>query len=216
MSVFSRINYYLLLYNFKKKWRKLNMHNQTSAKNIYPSKIISVGKHTYGSLEIHTWGEAEQRLEIGSYVSIAGGVKFILGGNHRMNTFSTFPFKAKFCGERVDSLSKGKIVIEDDVWIGTDALILSGTHIGKGAVIGARAVVSGKIPAYAMVVGNPGRIIKYRFDKKIINNLEQIDFNNISEKFIKDNIDFLYKPLTQDVLETILKNIKSEIYQSDY
>ena len=207
MGVFSRINYYLSLYNFKKEWHKLNMHNQTSAKNIYPSKIVSVGKHTYGSLEVHTWGEPEQRLEIGSYVSIAGGVKFILGGNHRMNTFSTFPFKAKFCGERVDSLSKGKIVIEDDIWIGTDVLILSGAHIGKGAIIGARTVVSGKIPAYAIVVGNPCKVIKYRFSKEIINKLEKIDFNEIDEELLKNNIDLLYKPLTKDNIEVLLTKL---------
>ncbi|TFB09329.1 CatB-related O-acetyltransferase [Candidatus Atribacteria bacterium MT.SAG.1] len=211
MSIFSRINYFTSLYYFKKKWRKLNMHNLTSAKNVFPPEIVSVGKHTYGSLEVYTWGESEQRLEIGSYVSIASGVKFILGGNHRMNTFSTFPFKVKFCGERVEFLSKGKIVIEDDVWIGTDVLILSGAHIGKGAVIGARAVVSGKIPAYAIVVGNPGKIIKYRFDEKIIDKLENVDFNKIDEKLLKDNVDLLYKPLTKDNLEEIFKKLKINI-----
>ena len=116
-----------------------------------------------------------------------------------MNTLSTFPFKAKFYGAKVDSLSKGKIVVEDDVWIGTDALILSGTHIGKGAVIDARVVVSGKIPAYAIVVGNSG---------KIINKLENVDFNKINERLLKDNVDLLYKPLTKDNLRIILTKLK--------
>ena len=208
MGVFSHINYYLLLYNFKKKWRKLNIHNQTSAKNIFPPEIVSVKKHTYGSLEVYTWGEPEQKLEIGSYVSIANGVKFILGGNHRMNIFSTFPFKAKFCGAKVDSLSKGKIIVEDDVWIGTDVLFLSGAHICKGAIIGARTVVSGKIPAYAIVVGNPCKIIKYRFSKEIINKLENINFNEIDEESLKNNVDLLYKPLTKDNLEEIFTKLK--------
>jgi len=179
---------------------------------IFPLEIVSVGKYTYGALEVHTWGEPEQELEIGSYVSIASGVKFLLGGNHRMHTFSTFPFKAKFCGARVDSLSKGKIVVEDDVWIGTDVLILSGAHIGKGAVIGARTVVSGKIPAYAIVVGNPCKIVKYRFSEEIINKLENADFNKIDEKLLKENIDLLYKPLTKDNLKIIFTklNINSE------
>jgi len=125
-----------------------------------------------------------------------------------MDTLSTFPFKAKFCGDKVDSLSKGKIVVEDDVWIGTDALILSGTHIGKGAVIGARAVISGKIPAYTIVVGNPCKVVKYRFSEEIINQLENVDFNKIDEKLLKDNIDLLYKPLTKDSLKIILTNLK--------
>ena len=208
MSIFSRINRYLSLYQFRKKWRKLNMHNQTNVNRIFPLEIVSVGKYTYGTLEVHTWDEPEQGLEIGAYVSIASGVKFLLGGNHRMNTLSTFPFKAKFCGARVDSLSKGKITVKDDVWISTDALILSGTHIGKGAVIGARAVVSGKIPAYAIVVGNPGKIIKYRFGEEIINKLENYDFSKIDENLLKDNVDLLYKPLTKDSLRTILTNLK--------
>ena len=148
MSIIIRIYNYLILYKFRKKWRKLNIHNQTSVKNIFPLEIVKVGKWTYGSLEIHTWGEPEQGLEIGSYVSIVSGVKFILGGNHRMNIFTTYPFKAKFLGSKIDCLSKGKIVVEDNVWIGIDILILSGANIRKESVIGARAVVSGNIPAY--------------------------------------------------------------------
>lgn len=212
MGIFSRMNRYLSLYKFRKKWRKLNMHNQTNVNRIFPLEVVSVGKYTYGTLEVHTWGEPEQGLEIGSYVSIAGGVKFLLGGNHRMNTLSNFPFKTKFCAAKVDSLSKGKIIVEDDVWIGTDALILSGAHIGKGTVIGARAVVSGKIPTYAIVVGNPGKIIKYRFGEEIINKLENVDFNKIDEKLLKENVDILYKPLTKDNLRIILTklNINSE------
>ena len=216
MSVFSRINGFLLLYNFRKKWRKLNGHNQTSAGNIFPLEIVHVGKWTYGDLHVCTWGEPEQGLKIGSYVSIASGVKFILGGNHRMNTFSTFPFKVIFCGERVEALSKGKIVIEDDVWIGTDVLILSGTHIGKGAVIGARTVVSGKIPAYAIVVGNPCKIIKYRFNEEIIDILKKVDFNSIPEKIFIENIDLLYKPLTSDTLKIILDKINKIVRRNKY
>jgi len=210
MMIFLKIGRGISLYRFRRKWRKLNSHNQTVAKNIFPPKSVKVGKETYGALEVHTWGENEQGLEIGSYVSIANGVKFILGGNHRMNTFSTFPFKAKFSGKKVDSLSKGKIAIDDDVWLGLEALVLSGTHIGKGAVIGARTVVSGQIPSYSIVVGNPGKIIKYRFNRDIIDLLEQINFADLSENFIRDNIDLMYKPLTRDTLQLILKNLKKE------
>jgi len=71
MSIFSRINNYLSLYHFRRKWRKLNTHNQTNVNRIFPLEVVSVGKYTYGTLEVHTWGELEQGLEIGSYVSIA-------------------------------------------------------------------------------------------------------------------------------------------------
>ena len=124
-----------------------------------------------------------------------------------MNTLSTFwvvtilyknkkmifiyPLKTKFLGNKIYSLSKGITIVEDDEGIGTDVLILSGAHIGKGAVIGARTVVSGSIPTYAIMAGNPGEIIKYRFNKEIINISEQIDYCNIHENFFIENIDFL-------------------------
>jgi len=216
MSIFSRINYFLSLYYFKKKWRRFNRHNQTSAGNIFPLEIVKVGKWTYGSLQVYTWGEPEQGLKIGSYVSIASGVKFLLGGNHRMNTFMTYPFKAKFLSTEVDCFSKGKITVEDDVWIGTDVLILSGTYIGKGAVIGARAVVSGAVDPYAIVCGNPGKIIKYRFNEEIINILKKVDFNSIPEKVFIENIDLLYKPLTKDTLKIILDKINEAVKEKNY
>jgi len=208
MGVFSYTKRFVSLYLLKKKWKHFNSHNQTSPENIFPLGIVTVGKHCYGPLEIYSWGEAEEGLIIGSYVSIAYGVKFVLGGNHRMNTFTTYPIKAMFLGEKVDSLSKGKIIVEDDVWIGTDALILSGAHIGKGAIIGARTVVSGNIPAYAVVVGNPGRIIKYRFNNKLIDELKKIDLQNIPDDFFRKNVDLLYKSLTQDNLAYIIERLR--------
>lgn len=95
----------------------------------------------------------------------------MLDSNHTMNTFSTLPFKAKFFWKKVDSLSK------NCYWrwclVGNECPILSGTNIGKGAEIGAWVVVSGKIPFYAIVVGNPGRIIRYRFENDIIEQIKK-------------------------------------------
>jgi carbonic anhydrase/acetyltransferase-like protein (isoleucine patch superfamily) len=91
-----------------------------------------------------------------------------------------------------DRYSKGSIIIEDDVWIGQDAMIMSGVHIGKGAIIGARAVIAKDIPPYAIVVGNPAKIIKYRFSYDIIDKLLQIDYSKFNEEFLRNNIDKFY------------------------
>ena len=86
-----------------------------------------------------------------------------------------------------DATSKGDIVLEDDVWIGCNAVILSGVHIGQGAVVAAGAVVTKDIPAYAVVAGNPAHIIKYRFDKEYIDELLKIDFSKIDKNIVKYN-----------------------------
>lgn len=114
------------------------------------------------------------RLIIGKFVAIAQGTQFIMNGaNHAMDGFSTFPF-ASFGfgkGEAIDRRAgtyKGDIVVGNDVWIGREAVILPGVTIGDGAIVAARAVVSRDVPAYAVVAGNPARIVKRRFDDATI------------------------------------------------
>lgn len=114
-------------------------------------------------------------LIIGKFCQIAAGARFIMnGGNHRMNGFSTYPFpifgqgwKGHFEGE-LDVPFKGDTVIGNDVWIGHDALFMPGVRVGDGAIIGTRAVVTQDVPPYAVVGGNPARLIRYRFDDATI------------------------------------------------
>lgn len=169
------------LYLFKRKWRNRNSHNMTYAMNIFPIDCVQVGKMTYGPLEVHTWGASNEKLEIGHYCSIAEGVKFILGGNHYYHTFSTYPFKVMVMKEEKEAWSKGPIVIGNDVWIGMDSMILSGVTIGQGAVIAAGSVVTKDVPPYAIVGGNPAKVIKYRFEPQIIDRLLKIEFSNIND-----------------------------------
>ena len=98
-----------------------------------------------------------------------------------------YPFKTMMGFNGNDATSKGDIVLEDDVWIGCNAVILSGVHIGQGAVVAAGAVVTKDIPAYAVVAGNPAHIIKYRFDKEYIDELLKIDFSKIDKNIVKYN-----------------------------
>ncbi|MCB1387666.1 MAG: CatB-related O-acetyltransferase, partial [Rhodobacteraceae bacterium] len=111
------------------------------------------------------------RLVIGRYVAIAAGATFLMNGaNHAMGGFSTYPFPI-FGGDFAanapaglfDGLSRGDTVIGNDVWIGHRATILPGVTVGDGAVVGAAAVVASDVPPYAVVAGNPARVVRMRF-----------------------------------------------------
>lgn len=126
-----------------------------------------IGAHSYGApaLVDDAWAD----LHIGKFVSIAGGVVTALG-NHRIDTVSTYPFASvdtvwPSVSDEPDHSSRGDIVIGNDVWIGMHAFITSGVTIGDGAVIGAHALVTRDVPPYAIVGGNPARVIRYRFSE---------------------------------------------------
>lgn len=194
---------------FKKAWRQANSMNMTTPVNLFPAHCVSVGKYSYGPLEVHTWGTEGERLQIGKYVSIASGVKFLLGGNHCIDTFSTYPFKVKVMGEKREAWTKGAIIIEDDVWIGTDAMILSGVIVGQGAVVAARSVVTRNVPPYAIVAGNPAKVVKYRFNKELVEKMMGINFEKVDETFVKNNIEDLYKKMDIDILKELLSSIEN-------
>lgn len=112
------------------------------------------------------------RLLIGPFCAIGRGVQIIMNGaTHAMGGFSTFPFnifgngwEVGFDPDTWSAENRGDTVIGPDVWIGTEAMILPGVHIGAGAIIAARAVVTADVPPYAVVGGNPARVLRHRFD----------------------------------------------------
>lgn len=122
------------------------------------------------------------RLMIGKFCSIACGARFIFtSANHTLRSLSTYPFPIFFeewglCKDDVASAwdPKGDTVVGNDVWIGYEAVILSGVHIGDGAIIGARAVVASDIPPYTVVGGTPAKEIRKRYDEKTIQKLLEI------------------------------------------
>ena len=197
----------LLLFINNICWMNNNKHNKTTASNFFDFKKVSVGRETYGPLTVGTYGSQDGKLEIGDFVSIAEGVKFILGGEHFINKVTTFPIKKIFYNED-EAFAKGSIIVEDDVWIGTDALILSGVRIGKGSIIAAGAVVTKDVVEYSIVGGVPAKIIGHRFPADVVQELRSLDLKKIDfENY--DNKKFLMKNIKskQDV-EYIKNNIK--------
>lgn len=191
--------------HFKKKYRKLNSHNKTEPLDFIDLSKLKIGKNTYGDIKVINQSPDETlNLKIGSYCSIATGVKFILGGEHNLSTLSTYPFKAQLFEMGHEAKSKGSIIINDDVWIGLNAIICSGVTIGQGAVIAAGAIVTKDVPPYAIVGGNPAKIIKYRFEQRIIDKLLKIDIVKLLDSFSKVDIDLLYQNLTEDSLDKII------------
>lgn len=198
-----------LFIRFKRKWSKINKHNFTIPTSVFPLNTVVVGKKSYGFINLERFDNPNEKLIIGNYVSIASKVVFILGGNHQTDTISTYPFYSKLIHLKpmVDSLTKGTIIVEDEVWIGYGVTILSGVRLGKGAIIAAGSVVTKDVPAYAVVGGNPARLIKYRFNEDILEALIDFNISNFNESEIIDNIDVFYHPLNINKIEE-LKNIK--------
>lgn len=182
----------------KRAWRKKNRHNDTYMANSFNIDKVHVGNYTYGELTVLTYNEKNE-LRIGHFCSIASGVTFVLSADHYLNHISTFPFKVKVLQcEQYEAISKGDIVVDDDVWIGQNAVVLSGVHIGQGAVIAAGAVVSKDVPPYAIVAGVPAKVIKYRFDNELVEKLIKVNYNTFDKEFIEKNLDKLYTPIYND------------------
>lgn len=140
--------------------------SQAKFKKLYPDYEVGVG--TYGVPNVHDWNEGTT-LKIGAYCSIAGNVQIFLGGNHRTNWVSSFPFPKYFselnCLIKDFGVTKGDVIIGSDVWLARNCTILSGITIGHGAVVATGAVVTRDVAPYAIVAGNPAKQIRWRFDE---------------------------------------------------
>ena len=190
-------------------WRRIHplKSRDESVTYIKPTLIgiknIKVGEYTYYdgqnfiSRVTHHYDFIGDKLIIGKFCQIGRSVEFIMNGaNHQMNSVSTYPFYI-FKGweqeppKMEDLPFKGDTIVGNDVWIGQNAVILPGVHIGDGCIIGANAVVASDIPPYSVAVGNPARVIKKRFDDEMIELLEKLQWWNLSINKIQKNIPLL-------------------------
>lgn len=165
---------------FESPFRGITLDKQVKSPNLV------VGKYSYYSGYYHGHGfedcaryllpdEGADRLVIGSFCSIGSGAAFIMAGNqgHRNEWISTFPFffmpeVPEFENAANGYLPAGDTVIGNDVWIGSEAIIMPGITVGDGAVIGTRALVTKNVEPYAIVGGNPAKTIRKRFDEDSI------------------------------------------------
>lgn len=163
-------------------------------KNVVSGANIEIGDYTIYNDFVHDPRDFERsnvlyhypvngdRLKIGKFCSIACGAKFLFtSGNHSLRSLSTYTFPIFFEEWGLDAKdicsawdNKGDIVIGSDVWIGYEALILSGVTVGDGAIIGSRAVVTKDVPPYTIVGGVPAKPIRRRFDGAVIERLEKL------------------------------------------
>ena len=141
--------------------------------NILVGDFTYIADTDFESHVTHLYPWNNDRLIIGKFCQIAAGVEFVMNGaNHQMNAVSTFPFYTLEGWDApppspADLPLKGDTVIGNDVWIGQNAVILPGVHIGDGAIIGASSVVGRDVEPYAIVVGNPARPVRKRFDDEL-------------------------------------------------
>lgn len=194
----------LKIYMQNKQFSKLNPKCDIKLEDVTDIKKIHVGEDSYGIIKVISYGEKDGQLYIGRYCSIAKDVTFLLGGEHEYKNIFTYPFKKRFLDED-EAFAKGDINIEDDVWIGYGTTILSGVTIGKGAIIGAKSIVAKDVPPYAIYVGD--KIIKYRFEKDIIEKLLKTDLSKLTKEKIINNIDVIYTQLNNDNVDTIIQKL---------
>jgi acetyltransferase-like isoleucine patch superfamily enzyme len=142
----------------------------------HPERFVSIGDFTYGNPAINIYDD-KTSLKIGKFCSIAG-VTIMLGGEHRTEWVTTYPFSAFLHHFRHFGYpqTKGDIVIGNDVWIGSGAKIMSGVTIGDGCVVAANAVVTKNIPDYCICGGVPAKIIRQRFSDDVVEKLKAISW----------------------------------------
>ena len=164
---------------------------------------IAVGRHTYKIGPATILGATpDSPVTIGSFCSIAPGVTFLGHVEHNTRLPSTFPFRTQLKwrdgappgGLNHDAVTRGPIVVGHDVWIGQNALVLSGVTIGTGAVVGAGTLVARDVPPYAIVAGNPAKQLRFRFEPEIIEQLLETAWWTLPDETLRRLEPSLYTP----------------------
>lgn len=214
----------------KPDWRRIHPLKSKDESVVYvkPTLIgvpnIEVGEYTYFDGQnfqkhvTHHYDFIGDKLIIGKFCQIGRGVEFIMNGaNHQMNSISTYPFYIfngwkQVATKKEDLPYKGDTVIGNDVWIGQNVTFLPGVQVGDGCIIGANAVVASDIPPYSVVVGNPAKVIKKRFDDEMIELLEELEWWNKTPNQIQKIIPLLSNSDIHSVKEDIKNILDGDIH----
>lgn len=193
--------------------RRLNPNNLTRLHlgRLAEKHGFDIGDYSYGAPKVRFAGMGAG-LRIGKYCSIADRVDIFLGGNHRTDFVTTYPFTAlpglwpEGEGLTDFATTRGDVVIGNDVWIGSGASILSGVTVGDGAVIAARAVVTRDVPPYAVIGGNPAKIIRSRFTAEVVEQLQECAWWDLPEPSVRK----LVRVLQSDKIEAAIEAVRVE------
>ena len=183
------------------------------------ANIFTLGRGSYTGIIDISVEFGTMHILGGRFCSLASGIYFSMGNNHSMKNVTTSPLDVRsvvrgiFGAVRPNlrplpntRINRRQIIFGHDVWIGRDVTIMGGVKIGNGAVIGAKAVVAKDIPPYAIAVGNPARVVKYRFDAETIKKFLAVKWWNWSLEKIADNF-----PLMNDVEKFLAAHYSPEL-----
>ena len=194
---------------FLKKFKKNNFFLDSFLKDQIKLGNTIIGKWSYGKPAIYRWDDS--KLKIGNFCSFGPEVKIYMGGNHRSDWITTSPlpvdkfsnFFTNASGIKNFTKEKRDLEIGSDVWVGGHSIIFSGIKIGHGSVIGAGSVVRESLDPYSIVIGNPARTIKKRFNDQVIEKLLQFPWwelddhkiNLLAPVLLSDNFDLFFEKL---------------------
>ena len=156
---------------------------------------LRMGKFSYfaNDVELITWFPGEI-ITIGNYCSIAARVVFCTGGMRRTDNAALYPFDVQRAYRTTANTTIG-----NDVWVGYGAMIMNGAKVGDGAIIASGSVVFSDVPPFAVVAGNPGHVIRYRFSKSVVERLLRIAWWHWADHKVFANIDWFYRPIQEFV-----------------
>ena len=191
-----------------KTWR--NPHNQTA---VHLAPLVrrygfEIEAYSYGRPKVR-FPESGRKLTIGRYCSIADRVEILLGGDHRTDWVTTYPFAAlpelwpTAAGGISFHASRGDVTIGHDVWLGSGCMILSGVTVGHGAVVAAHAVVTRDVPPFAIVGGNPAKLIRHRFEPEAVAALLEVAWWDLEKAEIERLIPLLQSGRVDDLVAAV-------------
>ena len=190
-------------------------HNEFGYSYVLNNCVITVGSYTYGAnnIEIYDYNTAAS-LTIGKFCSISENVRVILAGEHRHRWVTTYPFGPGWSENdsinkwREFSISKGPVVVGNDVLISNGVTILSGVTIGDGAIIGANSLITKDVGPYEIVGGNPAKLIRKRFSQEMINLLLELQWWNFEPHIIQNILNDLCKEPSIEALQRLIRDYK--------